>query len=124
MAKYTITYACGHTAEIQLYGKYDERERKIAYYKTIDCPECQANNIANKAASKGYAELLGSDKQVRWANAIRDAKINEVNEFASKVNRNQDILERVIDDLQAETSAAWWIEHRDSTVENLIKTKL
>ena len=124
MAKYTITYACGHTATMQLFGKYADRDRKIAYYKTIDCPECQANKIAQKEASKGYAELLGSDKQVRWANAIRETKINEVNEFASKVNRNQDILERVIDDLQAETSAAWWIEHRDSTVENLVRAKL
>ena len=124
MAKYNVTYKCGHQETVQLFGKYNDRERKIAYYKTIDCPECQANEIAQKAASKGYAELLGSDKQVRWALAIRDSKINEVNEFASKVNRNQDILERVIDDLQAETSAAWWIEHRNSTVDNLIKTKL
>ena len=49
MAKYTVTYKCGHTATIQLFGKYDDRERKIAYYKTIDRqPEASCVGRADK----------------------------------------------------------------------------
>ena len=29
MAKYDVTYACGHTETVNLYGKTSERERKI-----------------------------------------------------------------------------------------------
>ena len=31
--KYTLTYSCGHTGTVQLYGKTEERERKIKYYE-------------------------------------------------------------------------------------------
>ena len=30
--KYTLTYSCGHTGTVQLYGKTEERERKIKDY--------------------------------------------------------------------------------------------
>lgn len=39
--KYTVTYSCGHTGTVQLYGKTEERERKIKYYEEYGlCPEC------------------------------------------------------------------------------------
>lgn len=39
--KYEVTYSCGHTGTVQLYGKTEERERKIKYYKEYGlCPEC------------------------------------------------------------------------------------
>lgn len=40
MAKYTITHACGHTTEQQLYGKHKARYAKIAWWETVDCPAC------------------------------------------------------------------------------------
>ena len=30
--KYDVTFSCGHTEEIQIYGKAEERERKIKYF--------------------------------------------------------------------------------------------
>ena len=33
MAKYNITYSCGHEGTVQLFGKSEERERKIKYYE-------------------------------------------------------------------------------------------
>lgn len=30
--KYEVTFSCGHTGTVQLYGKGDERERKIRYF--------------------------------------------------------------------------------------------
>ena len=39
--KYDVTFSCGHTQEVQIYGKAEERERKIKYFgKSGLCPEC------------------------------------------------------------------------------------
>lgn len=41
MAKYSITYSCGHEGTVQLFGKNEERDRKIKYYEEFGlCPEC------------------------------------------------------------------------------------
>ena len=41
--KYTVKFSCGHEAEIVLFGKVSEREKKIAYYEKYGvCPSCYA----------------------------------------------------------------------------------
>lgn len=40
MAKYTINHTCGHSREIQLFGKSAERERKIEWMESQECPQC------------------------------------------------------------------------------------
>jgi len=41
MAKYTVTFSCGHTGTVELLGASAERERKIAYYQEQGvCSEC------------------------------------------------------------------------------------
>ena len=32
--KYDVTYSCGHTGTVELYGKTSERESKIRWYET------------------------------------------------------------------------------------------
>lgn len=52
--KYEVTYSCGHTGTVQLYGKTDERERKISYYKEYGlCSECY------KKQKQGENEKMG-----------------------------------------------------------------
>ena len=124
MAKYTITYRCGHTAEVQLYGTYKDREKKIAYYKTIDCPECRAKAVAEDAQSKGYAELTGSAKQVSWANDIRSKMMHEADELAANVTRNKEMFDKAVETMKNETSASWWIDRRNNTIKDIIKELL
>lgn len=80
MAKYTITHTCGHDHEYQLFGKSNERERKMAWLEKQECPECRrkAEEEAAKAATEGIElpELEGTEKQVKWANTIRGQFIN------------------------------------------------
>ena len=39
--KYEVKFSCGHTHEIQIYGKNSEREKKIAYFEKYGvCPDC------------------------------------------------------------------------------------
>ena len=121
MAKYKIIYACGHTAEVQLYGKEADRQKKIAWYATIDCPDCDAREQREKAISAGLPELTGSEKQITWATKLRnnalaklDAQIavisNEQNKFKMTTFRNQWV--------NKETASSYWIDNRDE-LENL-----
>lgn len=114
MAKYTITYKCGHTAEVQLYGKESERQRKIEWYKTINCPQCEAEAQKAEAEANGLPELSGSDKQVAWATKIRNnalAIINEANEHNSE-DKKKMLTEYRDKWLTIETKAAYWIDNR------------
>ncbi len=41
MAKYNVTYSCGHSDTIQLYGPHKERDRKIEYFEQQGtCSDC------------------------------------------------------------------------------------
>lgn len=41
MAKYDVTYSCGHSGIVELVGKGSERERKIKFFEECGlCPEC------------------------------------------------------------------------------------
>lgn len=74
--KYDITYACGHTGTVNLYGPNKERERKISWLESrCLCKECEeAENAKRRAEEKaqlGLPELEGSEKQVKWADDLR-----------------------------------------------------
>jgi hypothetical protein len=114
MAKYTITYKCGHTVEKQLFGKEVDRQRWIKWAESGDCPDC-----ARAEANAGLIPLVGSEKQVNWAADIRPALIQTVNEWAVKARPKfaadlETKLTQALDHLPTITSAAWWIEHRNT----------
>lgn len=113
--KYDITYTCGHTATIQLYGKTSEREAQIERMeRTQLCPDCYraaANAQAAEAADqRGLASLEGSPKQVAWATTIREKWI----EWAEKsfVHGDQQVEAVVQYAGQKMTRASWWIDRR------------
>ena len=124
MAQYQIRYACGHTELIQLYGKSAEREKEIEHRENRLCKECwlAEQRKADEAViasvkDSGLAPLVGSPKQVAWANGIRAkffaehgqklAESAAVNEYASAF---QSYLKGV-------QEASYWIETRDDPVE-------
>ncbi len=58
MAKYTIDHRCGHTSTRELFGKTSERERKVEYFATQDCPQCWgAKKRAEEDASPIVAKI-------------------------------------------------------------------
>ena len=58
MAKYNITYSCGHEGTVQLLGKSEERERKIKYYEEFGlCTECYKKQKQEENAKLGF--LIG-----------------------------------------------------------------
>jgi hypothetical protein len=137
MAKYDVTYKCGHVGTVELFGKSADREWKLAKMAEENCPDCAAEHAAQHRAEfnseNQMAELTGSEKQIAWADKIRYAKFSELQEIIAKknamaqnyaesgkisaadaekvVNQNNAILNY----LENQESAKFWIDNRDLT---------
>lgn len=118
MAKYTITYTCGHTETIQLTGKVSERMRRIAKLEQCECDACFRNkqNAQSEQArqERGLSELQGTPKQIAWATTIREGVCKALDKVRKIADNDQ--AKAMVDgweqDINKETSASWWIEHR------------
>lgn len=72
-----VTYSCGHTGEVQLFGTNKDRERKIKWYEeSALCPDCykkqQEERGKELAAEYNLPEITGvSDKQIAFAETLR-----------------------------------------------------
>ena len=82
MAKYQITHACGHTSTAALFGKSNSRDYRISKLEQEICSDCwkseqikQDKLAAEKNATCGLPELLGSEKQILWSEKIRADKL-------------------------------------------------
>lgn len=92
MAWNTITYACGHAIEQQLYGKMAERERIISSAARHYCPACRAAAAHRDSQADGLPALKGSNKQVGWAGEIRARIIPEIN---AAIERGQNTIKKI-----------------------------
>lgn len=136
MAKYTVKHICGHTHEHVLFGKGTDRERKLTWLATVDCPECykakqqaerEAANqkAAEDNAAAGLPALVGTEKQIAWAETIRSKKIKSLNqlilelkEFIANPNSSEEDKAtcshciKIVENHKAENSASWWIDNQ------------
>lgn len=110
--KTTVTYACGHTEEIVVYGKRADREKKIAWFEAQLCAECRAREGAAQGAAKGWAALEGSPKQIAWAEDIRGETMDAIAALQTRTDDEAARKGRVIAYLGGITSAEWWIDNR------------
>lgn len=130
--KYTVTYSCGHVGEVHLYGKTSERERKIAWLERSGlCPDCykamkeaeRAEEHARQDAKAeagiehyGYPELTGTEKQVKWAKALREEAITAVFDelagcdFPCDEGKLDTMIQTQI--VNTHTEAKFWIDNR------------
>lgn len=118
MAKYTITYSCGHQETIQLYGKTSERMRRIAKMEQCECDACyRAKQLAKAETAKeqrGLAELDGTPKQIAWAMTIRESVCKAIDKVRPIATNDQAkaMLDKWEQGINAQTSASWWIDNR------------
>src|SRR5690554_156523 len=128
MAKYDVTYSCGHSDTIQLYGKTRDREWRLAREQEKLCPECwkkyreeerAKENAkaaeANKAA--GLPTLEGTEKQIAWAETIRKSMIDHVAEYyisqiADETKAEHPEIMKGFEAMKRHTDASWWIDNR------------
>ena len=63
--KYDITFSCGHTHTVDIYGSAAERERKVKWYETqAVCPDCYKTQLDAEAA-EGCDEVEMSYKEYK-----------------------------------------------------------
>lgn len=83
--KYDVTYSCGHTATVELFGKSEDRERKLHWMETEGmCPDCY-NAWLREENDRKVRGALGdialpqltakSDKQLAYAESKRSEYI-------------------------------------------------
>lgn len=126
MAKYDVRRSCGHVEECELFGKIEERKRRIARMEESPCRECvrasHADANAESAAANeaaGLPSLSGTQKQISWAESIRRdffSTFDRVVEKAIAAGQPEDVrqaLAKVRGRLMGITSASWWIENRE-----------
>lgn len=121
--KVNITYSCGHEGTIEVFGKAEERERKIKYFEEYGlCPDCYKaeKQTEEKAFAEGHElpELKGSEKQISWANKIRKEKIETFEKEKLAIRKGAgddfaDFLDEFTKDYYQNDSASWWIDHRE-----------
>jgi hypothetical protein len=121
--KVNITYSCGHQGTINVFGKSEERERKIKYFEEYGlCPDCY--KVEKQKETEEFAvkcelpELKGSEKQVAWANKIRKEKIEEFEKEKPAIRKGAgddfaEFLNEFADKYYKNNSASWWIDHRE-----------
>lgn len=118
MAHYTINHTCGHSVEIQLFGKMKDRYSRIEWLETQECEECKrAKANAAAAAAKearGLADLEGSEKQVAWANTIRENAYKALECLIpfSTNEKTQAMMDGWKAMMDAKLEAKWWIDNR------------
>lgn len=123
MAKYSVTYSCGHSGEVQLFGSHRERENKLAWYREVAvCPDCYRARQRAEAEqlTGGLVELVGTEKQVAWANDLRVRLIKELNERYPSSGKDKEKRDKLFALLPAAINerpeAKWWIDNRDDLI--------
>lgn len=143
MAKYDITYQCGHAGRVNIDGPQKDRTFKINREATKICPPCYAKSqeekrekavaeakMANTRAQ--LAQLIGSEKQIAWAEQIRANMLEGLRKFktnlaAARATMPPDRVEAMENALTAiaqENHASWWIDRSRKTIIQIVREEV
>lgn len=107
--KYTIKCSCGHERIVEIYGKSKDRESKIKYYESNECPECTIKLLKKQAKEKGLPELQGTEKQINWALSLREKHLELLKKAYYDSQQNPQYLP-LIEFVSAQTEAKTFID--------------
>lgn len=125
---------CGTAFKVHLEGPRRTREWRLKNWDWR-CDACRQKAIeranaeaASQAESMGLPELTGTEKQIPWAENIRMERVENLREYAARCQERPRLLR--LDHFEAEpavtwilgqTSAAWWINHRELGLRELLQ---
>ena len=141
MAKYSILRTCGHIETANICGPTKDRPRQEQYEATKSCYDCykaeqarkrteQSAEAATAAEAAGLPALNGSDKQVAWAETIRQECFRAAQNILAKLpttvaqNPEQAKTLEICKGIVGQTNAGWWIDHRGLSFQTLVKQDL
>jgi len=121
--KREVTYHCGHSETRSFSGSHSARDAYIEKLSREDCPACRAAQAKTRSAAAGLPTLNGSDKQIAWAEQIRQRAVTAFAEAQSVIEAaapDADSRQRALDALatirtrtMGTTDAGIWIDIRD-----------
>lgn len=136
MSWYYGTYSCEHEGRVNIVGP--EKNRQWIADRKFEglCPECYKKHLeekrikdneisAKKAEEMELPELQGSEKQVAWANTLRQKFIDK---FDIMDEMDKKAMSRLVKNynevfnfmITNKTLAKYWIDNRDTSCRNLI----
>lgn len=131
--QYTVEYLCGHKGLINLVGKHSYREYRLKQEEHKICHKCYEKELeeTNKKAlleskEMELPDLIGTEKQVNWANSIRLEKLKEI-EKKMETQDEQDEYYKIYEYLLEKTKASDWINARNWSIYeyiNIIKREM
>jgi hypothetical protein len=83
MGVHTVTHTCGHDYEYKLNGNARTRESRVEWLAAQPCPACRREARKESAIEAlcpdGLPEIGGgSEKQIAWAEKIREKQLAEI----------------------------------------------
>lgn len=146
MTWYYGTFSCGHEGRVNIIGPHKDREWKKERAFEKMCPECWEKHLqeerekanqeaAEKAKQMELPELMGTPKQIDWANTIRQQFIDK----ADKVNKDEikkysmweDLHDLKLEEvtpivdyiLKTKTNASYWIDNRNKVLGLIVRER-
>jgi hypothetical protein len=139
MAWYHGTYSCGHDGRTNIIGPTKNRQWISDRHFEKLCPECHEKQLqeqrekanveaAEKAKEMELPELTGTEKQVAWANTLRQTLIEGTDKLGKKEmecigsteSEKYDVLNYII----SQAKASWFIDNRSSLLLTWIENRL
>jgi len=128
MARYSIDYSCGHRGEIVLFGPTKNREWRIEKEKENICSDCYDQQLSEQSiiatqenATNGMPPLRGTEKQVLWAERIRNAAMRSFETIGITPqtsyrlrDASQEEIDLAVNAVMAKEKASWWIDNREA----------
>lgn len=128
MAWTDITYKCGHTGRVQLYGKSSQREWRVQCMEQELCHDCKLKIASEKEEQLGLKEInTGSEKQISWARVIRVQKLEQyqggewiVIKYVRPAYDGSWVKETYENIRDTKLSARWWIDRSEKKIDEII----
>ncbi|HZK57037.1 MAG TPA: hypothetical protein VFD17_01905 [Clostridia bacterium] len=143
MAWYHGTFSCGCEGRVNVIGPAKDRQWKIDRKFEGMCEDCwekhmkEQREIANaeaaeKAKEMELPELTGSEKQIAWANTLRQGLLDSFYEFMGNERRMERLSEndglseedvaRILDYiLENKTNSRFFIDNRNEDIRQIIR---
>ncbi len=127
MSSYDVDYTCGHSGTVNLVGPHRARESRIAYLENGECFDCfkqKSHEVAREQAEElELPVLVGTEKQIAWAETLRIEKLNEIEATVERLKQSKDYRQilMVVERISNETAAKKWIDWRDMSAKWIIQ---
>lgn len=142
MARAYFKCRCGES--VAVYGPNRREADRLADWHESQGHQCDAcrrtelerenQQAAEHNAAAGLPPLTGTDKQTAWAEAIRARKLDILDRarrgelsdlerisFVGYLDLSDPAIPALVDALRGQTSASWWIDHRDRKTEVMLE---